>query len=91
MSHAVAEDVDTRPLSEDELAEARRYTMIVQWSPEDDAFLITVPELDDAHTHGATPTEAVEMGAELVASYLSFQRRRGEPVPQPRLFNGQRP
>lgn len=79
---------DPIPFSDAELAEARRYSMLVQWSPEDDAFLVTVPELEDAHTHGATPAEAIEMGADLVASYLDFCRRRGEPAPAPRLFNG---
>ena len=77
---------DPIPFSDEELAEARRYSMLVQWSPEDEAWIVTVSELGDAKTHGATPAEAVEMGADLVASYLDFCRRRGEPVPAPRLF-----
>lgn len=86
MTQAVAEALDTRPITEEELSEARRYSMLVQWSPEDGVWIVTVPEIGDAKTHGANPVEAVEMGAELVASYLSFQRRRGEDVPAPRLF-----
>jgi predicted RNase H-like HicB family nuclease len=81
--------VDTRVFTKAELADARRYTMVVQWLPEDEAFLVTVPEIGNAHTHGATPAKAVEVGAELVASCLSFRRRRGEPVPAPRLFDRQ--
>jgi predicted RNase H-like HicB family nuclease len=84
---AVTDDErDPIPFSEDELAEARRYSMLVQWSPEDDAWIVTVPELGNAKTHGATPAEAVEMGADLVATYLDYGRRHGEEVPAPRLF-----
>lgn len=83
---AIDDEPDPSPISDDELAEARRYSMLVQWSPEDDAWIVTVPENGDAKTHGAIPAEAVEMGADLVASYPDFCRRRGEPVPAPRLF-----
>ena len=83
---AIDDEPGPIPFSDDELAEARRYSTLVQWSPEDDAWIVTVPELGDAKTHGATLAEAVEMGADLVASYLDFCRRRGEPVPAPRLF-----
>ena len=89
MSEAVAAEPEALPFTEDELAEARRYSMLVQWSPEDDAFLVTVAEFGDVHTHGATPAEAVEMGAELVATCLSALRARGRPIPSPRLFNNQ--
>jgi predicted RNase H-like HicB family nuclease len=82
----IDDERDPIPFSEDELAEARRYSMIVQWSPEDDAWIVTVSELGDAKTHGATPAEAVEMGADLVATYLDSCRRHGEPIPAPRLF-----
>jgi predicted RNase H-like HicB family nuclease len=83
---AIDDERGPNPFSDDELAEARRYSMLVQWSPGDDVWIVTVPELDGAKTHGTTPTEAVAMGADLVASYLDYCRRRGEPVPAPRLF-----
>jgi predicted RNase H-like HicB family nuclease len=85
---AIDDEHDPIPFSDEELAEARRYSMLVQWSPEDDAWIVTVPELGDAKTHGVSPAEAVAMGADLVATYLDFCRRRGEPVPAPRLFGG---
>lgn len=68
------------------MAGARRYSMLVQWSPEDGVWIVTVPELGNAKTHSTTPAEAVEMGAEMVAAYLGMRRRRGEPVPEPGLF-----
>ena len=39
MSQLIAKEVDTRPFTEEELAEARRYTMVAQWSREDEAFI----------------------------------------------------
>jgi predicted RNase H-like HicB family nuclease len=77
---------DPIPFGEDELVEARRYSMLVQWSPADEAWIVTVPEIGNARTHGASPAEAVVMGADLVASYLDFCRRRNEEVPAPRFF-----
>ena len=82
-----AESDISEPITEEELAEARRYTMVVQWSPVDEVFIVTVPELGDAKTHGATPTEAIEMGAEMVATGLSAYRSRGRPVPPPTFFD----
>ena len=74
-------------LTAEEIAEGSRSTMVVQWSPVDEAFIVTVPELGDgARTHGATPAEAGEMGAEMVATALHAYRRRGRPVPPPTLF-----
>ena len=49
-------------------------------------FIVTVPELGNVKTHSATPAEAVEMGAEMVATGLSALRALGEPVPPPRFF-----
>jgi len=74
-------------LTAEEITEGSRYTMVVQWSPADGVFIVTVPELGDgARTHGASPTEAVEMGAEMVATALHAYRRRGRPVPPPTFF-----
>jgi len=84
---ATTEAVGTdHPITEEELTEARRYTMVVQWSPADNLFIVTVPELGNAKTHGATPAEAIAMGAELAATVVSAHRALNEPVPLPRFF-----
>ena len=38
------------------------YSMIIEWSVEDDAFVVSVPEFPGQHTHGATYEEAVSRG-----------------------------
>lgn len=86
MSATTDQDTAVHDLTTEEVAEGSRYTMVVQWSPADGVFIATLPELGNAHTHGATPAEAVEMGAEVAAAVLRARRRRGEPVPPPTFF-----
>lgn len=79
----MSDDIDTSPLTEEELAEARRYPMHVNWSNEDDAFLVTVPDLQGLRTHGETYAEAIEMGIEAAAVWISAMREMGRPIPPP--------
>lgn len=86
-------DLDSEPDSEpipftpEELAEAGQYSMLIAWSPEDDAYIVSVPELPNLHTHGATHQEAVEMGVDAIATWLAGMRHVGEPIPPPRFFS----
>ncbi|MEH1933493.1 MAG: type II toxin-antitoxin system HicB family antitoxin [Nostoc sp.] len=52
-----------------------RYTMIIQWSDEDQLFLVTIPEFADRvimpYTHGKTREEAIQNGEEVIEMYLS--------------------
>src|SRR5215218_962775 len=69
----------------DELAEASRYRLEIEWSDEDGAFLVTLPELEGIRSHAPTPAEAAERGVELAAEYLDAMRTLGRPVPPPRV------
>ena|SRR5215211_433764 len=64
----------------DELAEASRYRLEIEWSDEDGAFLVTLPELEGIRSHAPTPAEAAERGVELAAEYLGAMRTLGRPV-----------
>jgi predicted RNase H-like HicB family nuclease len=64
----------------------RRYSMIIEWSEEDRAFIVTVPELPGCMTHGATYAEAVRQGEDAIATWLDTARAYGDPIPAPRLF-----
>ncbi len=80
-------DADETVLEEftpEELAEARRYSMLIAWSLEDGLYLVEVPELPAVKTHGATHEEAMAMGEEAIATYLWSLRRHGRSVPPPR-------
>lgn len=79
-----AEEEVSEEITPEELEEARRYSMLIAWSPEDGLFLVQCPELPPVKTHGATHEEAVAMGEEAIATYLWSLRHRSLPIPPPR-------
>jgi predicted RNase H-like HicB family nuclease len=65
-----------------------RYSLIIQWSNEDEAFIVTVPELSGCRTHGSTYEEAVQQGQDAIESWIDAARAGGRAIPPPRLFAG---
>jgi predicted RNase H-like HicB family nuclease len=64
----------------------QHYSMLIQWSEEDQAYIVTVPELPGCKTHGATYEEAVKQGQEAIEGWIEDARAWGEPVPEPRIL-----
>jgi predicted RNase H-like HicB family nuclease len=64
------------------------YSMLIEWSDEDHAYLVTLPEWADyvntPTTHGATYEEAVKRGQEALEDLIAIWRDRGTPLPTPR-------
>jgi predicted RNase H-like HicB family nuclease len=64
-----------------------RYSMILQWSDEDELFLVTIPEFSDRVvmpcTHGKTREEAINSGEEVIEMYLEAWETEGEIIPEP--------
>jgi predicted RNase H-like HicB family nuclease len=62
--------------------------MMVQWSDEDQLFLVTIPEFSDLVvmpcTHGRTREEAIHKGEEVIEMYLEARQKEGEVIPEPR-------
>ena len=44
------------------------YSMVIQWSDEDQVYVVVLPEFEGAHTHGATYAEAARKGVEALQS-----------------------
>jgi predicted RNase H-like HicB family nuclease len=67
-----------------------RYSMTVQWSDEDQLFLVTIPEFADQVvmpcTHGKTREEAIHNGEDIIEMYLEAWQVEGEPIPEPRTL-----
>lgn len=65
-----------------------RYSMIIQWSDEDQLFLVTIPEFANLVvmpcTHGKTREEAIHNGEEVMEMYLEAWQTEGEIIPEPR-------
>jgi predicted RNase H-like HicB family nuclease len=62
------------------------YSMVIEWSDEDDAYIVTVPELPGCMTHGVTYVEAVKQGQDAIESWIDAARADGDPIPAPRTF-----
>jgi predicted RNase H-like HicB family nuclease len=75
------EHINAAELSNIDWAKARRYAMVIEWSDEDELFLVSIPDFPGAHTHGRTRAEAAAMGEEVIALLLD-----GAAQPPPARF-----
>ena len=64
------------------------YSMLIEWSEEDQAYLVTSPEWADRvmmpATHGSTYREAVQHGKEVLELLMHSAIRDGESLPPPK-------
>ncbi|MFN6514086.1 MAG: type II toxin-antitoxin system HicB family antitoxin [Nostoc sp. CreGUA01] len=62
-----------------------KYQMIIQWSEEDNCFLVAFPDFPGQkwRTHGETYEEAVTNGTEALESLVIAYQTTGEPLPEP--------
>ncbi len=72
------------------MSEQLHYSMLIQWSDQDQAYLVTLPEwkgrVFGPVTHGDTYEEAVRNGSEVLEMLVESARESGEPLPEPRVF-----
>ncbi|MCY7323073.1 MAG: type II toxin-antitoxin system HicB family antitoxin [Phormidesmis sp. CAN_BIN36] len=66
-----------------------RYSLIIQWSDEDQLYLVTIPEFAELVmqpcTHGKTYEEAGRNAQGAIESYLEYCQEEGTTPPQPRV------
>jgi antitoxin HicB len=64
-----------------------RYTIIIQWSAEDQCYIVSLPEWGDyCHTHGDTYEEALHNAREVLELLTESTLDEGKPLPAPQLF-----
>jgi predicted RNase H-like HicB family nuclease len=91
------EEAEVPEFTAEELAAAdtSHYSMLIQWSEEDQLYLVTLPDWEgrvlQPVTHGRTHVEAAEMGREVLALLILGARQDGHPLPAPRLFTPNAP
>ena len=72
------------------MSEKPHYSMIVQWSPADQAYLVTLPEWEgrvfNPVTHGETYEEAIRNGHAALEALVASAHKHGETLPAPRVF-----
>ncbi|QMS90282.1 type II toxin-antitoxin system HicB family antitoxin [Nostoc edaphicum CCNP1411] len=61
------------------------YTIIIQWSDEDECFVVSLPEWGEfCHTHGETYEEALKNAQEVLEMLIESSLADGEPLPEPK-------
>ena len=63
------------------------YTVIIQWSQEDNCFVVSLPEWGEfCHTHGDTYQEALENAQEVLEMLIESCLQDGEALPEPKTL-----
>jgi antitoxin HicB len=64
-----------------------RYSMVIEWSDDDQIFVVSLPEWGNlVHTHGTTYEEALQQGKDLIEALIASREASGELLPDPRVF-----
>jgi len=67
-----------------------QYSMLIEWSEQDQAYLVTLPEWAQQVympvTHGDTYDEAVKKGKEVLEMLINDAKKHGESLPPPRIY-----
>ena len=58
--------------------------MLIHWSEEDEAFVVTLPEFDDCKTHGDTYEEAVKSAEAVLELLIEAYSAESKKLPPPR-------
>ncbi|MDZ8077649.1 MAG: type II toxin-antitoxin system HicB family antitoxin [Nostoc sp. DcaGUA01] len=66
-----------------------KYQMIIQWSEEDNCFLVGFPDFQGQRwrTHGDTYESAVVNGIEALESLIIAYEATGDLLPEPAIYN----
>jgi len=62
--------------------------MVIQWSDEDQTFIVSLPEFGGCKTHGDTYEKAAKSGREVLELLIESSLEEGEPLPKPSKYQG---
>ena len=65
---------------------AQQYSINIQWSDRDQAYIANVPELSGCKTHGDTYKEALNNILEVIELWIAAAEEAGETIPQPQII-----
>jgi len=64
------------------------YTMLIQWSDEDQCFIVSLPEWGEfCHIHGDSYEDAVKNGKDLLNFLIESALENNEKLPIPNKFS----
>ena len=67
------------------------YQVNITYDPRDKIFIAQVPELENCHTHGRTPEEAISNAQEAIQLWIETAKEKKIPIPSSihrRQFSG---
>ncbi len=74
------------------MSENLHYSIVIQWSNEDQAYLVTLPEWEgrvfNPVTHGDTYEEAIKNGHAALEALVASANKHVDPLPTPHVFAG---
>jgi predicted RNase H-like HicB family nuclease len=76
-------DEATNEVSDEELALARRYPMVIAWDDEFSTYVVSFPGFPGVEGYGATPEEAAQQGGEIIVAVVTAYLDAGRQVPEP--------
>ncbi len=63
------------------------YSIVIQWSEEDQCFVVSLPEWGEfCHTHGDTYEEALKNAQEVLELLIESALEEGELLPEPKTL-----
>jgi predicted RNase H-like HicB family nuclease len=64
-----------------------KYTMVIQWSEEDQLYLVHFPDFPQQHfiTHGKTYPEAASNGQAALSGLIAVLKDHNQPIPEPSI------
>ena len=75
--------IDGAEVTDEELALARRYSMLVNWDPEFNIYVVSFPGLPGIRAYGKTVSEAAQHGEEVIVIYVTAHIDADLPLPEP--------
>ena len=67
-----------------------KYRTLIQWSDEDQTYVVILPDWEDAVyqsvTDGSTYEEAVRKGESVLSFLIESFQDEGRPLPEPKVF-----
>lgn len=72
------------------MSDVSHYSIVIEWSDEDQAYVVILPEWADQYAmpvaSGKTYEEAAARGRNALENYIQFAREDGKPLPPARTF-----
>ena len=67
-----------------------KYRILIQWSNEDNCFLVSLPDFKEEQqwvTHGETYEEALQNAVEVMDILLEIYQEKGKTLPTPQILS----